>query len=259
MINIRSGLVYNISNNNLSKQHINEIFYWSNDVKYISILKVIQEILMIDPNINYIPPIDFDIMIYFDGYYDIAYHYLKNVGMNVLSFYFLEHCKFKIIDNPIAAWNKNTKGLKEEELAIFRFNNIYGYKIGKAKRGSYIIKEHNLLISGTPDGIVESSPGGIFDDYIVEIKYQPRITSECKIRNKYQISSYCKIFNKPVLLIILTGNNYIIHRFTLDCLNKFWNDEVVPKLIKGIGFIKKFVKVESLDDLNKYTEFIDNI
>jgi hypothetical protein len=258
MIHVRAGLIYNISHDKITKQHVSEIFYWSNDVNFISVLKMIEEILLIDPNINYSPPVDFNINIYFGNFHEVAYNHLKNVGMNVLAFYFLEYCKFKVIDNPVSSWNKNTKGLKEEEFAIFRFNNVYGYNIVKARRGIYKVDGFDLSISGTPDGIVQSSPGGIFDDHLVEIKYQPRISEESKMRNKYQIACYSKIFNKPVMLIIYTNNNYTIHRFTMESLNKFWNNNIMPKLIKGFNQIKDVVKVKSLSDLHKYNSFIES-
>lgn len=259
MINLRAGLVYNISNGKLNKQHMNEIFYWSNNHKFITLLKMIDEILTIDPNINYNSPIDFDASFYFGEFYEMIKIYLNDVGENVLSYYFLEYCRFETITNPITVWNKNTVGQKQEKIAIFKFNNVYGYRIGEAKRGNYLIEEHGLLISGTPDGVVLSSPGGIFDDHIVEIKCQNRINDECKTRNKYQIACYCKIFNKPVLLIIYNCGQYLIYRFTLESLNRFWNSQVLPKLIKGINPFKKFIKVKSLTDFKQYESFINGL
>ncbi len=258
MINLRAGLIYNISHKKITKQHVNEIFYWSNNPKYISVLKMIEEILLIDPNINYTPPIDFNVTAYFGDYYKVAYDYLKNVGINVLAYYFFEHCKFQMIVNPISSWNKNTKGQKQEKSAIFKFNNVYGYSIQKIKRSSYVIKDHNLSISGTPDGIVKSSPGGIFDDHIVEIKCQLKINDECKERNRFQIACYSKIFNKPVLLIIYNGGQYVIYRFSIESLDKCWNNQILPKLIKGVDSLKDIITVNNLSDLKKYNSYVDS-
>ena len=251
MIRLRAGILYNIANSILKKQHISEIFYWSNNPKYILSMQMINDILEIDKDINYIPPVDFDYEHYFEDFSVLKY--LDDVSINVLAYYFLEYCKFEKIENPILQWKTNTRGQAEEKAAIYRFNNVYGYTINPIKRSEYKIPNTNIIISGTPDGIIMSSPGGIFDGYLVEIKYQTKINND---RNKFQIASYCKIFNKPVMLIIYSVNKYKIFHYTVETLNRMWNKYVLPGLLKNIEIIKENVIIKKPQDIIKYQEYL---
>lgn len=259
MIHIRAGIIYNIANSRIGKQHVSEIFYWSNDPKLVASMKIIYDILSFTDEPNYKAPVDFNYLEYFKDGKDLAKKYLAEVSINLIAYYFLEFNRFECIKNPIVQWNKNTRGHSEEKNAIFRFNNVYGYKIVPVNRGTHTIAGTNLIISGTPDGIIKSSPGGIFDDHIVEIKYQSNMSEICKQRNKYQVCSYSKIFGKPVVLIIYSGNKYLVYRYTIESLEKFWNKEILPKLSNGIKKIEQYVKISTPQDIGKYLRFMNEI
>jgi len=256
MIRIRAGIIYNIVNLQITKQHANEIFYWSNNPEFVTIMGMINDILSMD--VCYPPPVDFEYLRYFVGYESIAKQYLKDVDLGTIAYYFLEYQKFEKIENPISQWRVNTKGQTEEKNAIYRFNKVYGFTISSIKRGDYMIEGTNIVISGTPDGIITSSPGGIFDGYLVEIKYQTRTNDKTKIRNKYQISSYCKIFNKPVMLIVFLNNKYNVYHFTVETLNKIWNKDILPGLKANIKNIQDKLLIRCPQDITTYYDYINS-
>lgn len=251
---IRAGIIHPISYGKLSKLHKNEILYWSGHSKIIEVLMQIYTILTLNEE-GYVAPVDFCLDTYFGEYTYLAEKYLSDVSDNIIAYYFYEY-QCVMIENPISVWSKNTIGHQEERNTLDKFNNIYGYTIDSVRRREYTIPGTNITISGTPDGIVTQSPGHIFDGYLVEIKYQNNKFTDFILRNKCQISAYAKIFKKPVMLIILSNRKYQVFKYSLETLERFWEKEILPKLLINIREIHENLLITDPHDIPKYLTYL---
>lgn len=257
MIHLRAGIIYAIANNKFGKSHLDEILYWSKHMKLIEALFRVHQIQQIKDVGMYRAPVDFSVENHFDSQYSQVSEYLKNISIHIIAYYFYEY-RYVVLDNPVIAWSKNTKGHKEEQNTLNRFNNVYGYNITTIKRKEYTIPGTNIVISGTPDGEIVNSPGGIFDGYLLEIKYQNNKSNDCVNRNKCQIAAYSKIFGKSVMLIVYNNNQYNVYKYTKETLSKYWSYDVEPKLISNVDKIRSNIFIVKPSDIPKYLSYCDN-
>jgi hypothetical protein len=266
MIHLRAGIIYAIANGRINKSHLEEILHWSKYTKVIESLYRVYQIQQIETVGMYRAPVDFDVKEQFGDHFELVKKYLDIISIHIIAYYFYEYC-YVVLENPIIAWSKNTRGHQEEQNTLSRFNDVYGYSITTIKRKEYIIPGTDIMISGTPDGEVQNSPGGIFDGYLVEIKYQNNKSNDYVVRNKCQIAAYSKIFNKSVMLIVFSNdyfqgnshngsNHYNVYRYTKETLSKFWESDVVPKLISNINKIKNNLFIVDPSEIPKYLAYI---
>lgn len=254
-MNIRAGIIYDIVYiENLNLQIVKEIFFWSNKVDKVNEFWHINQILKLR-NIECLAPVDFDLSLYFR----VEYKRAKKLNIHHVAYYFIECMPKLFMTNPIKLWNCNSSGLKNEKYSLTLFNHIYGYEIDSVGRGKYQIPNSNIVISGTPDGIVKSSPGKIFDDYIVEIKFRKYQSEQFVKRNKFQICAYSKIFKKPVLLIVLQDNKFRVYRYSHEYLACMWEKEIEPYLLRNAALFSDKLLINEPADLDKYLAFCNKI
>lgn len=241
---IRAGIVYQIikkvQNQKILKDLYREVTFWSGwhadneflyDMHYIAII--------LDADIDYPAPVDFDMEQYyrgrsqqilqmFDGIpiqmlYDAMSYYLYNYRLELL-------CELaEIIPKyPADQWfGKNGKSI--EKSIKFIMSSIYGYSITSIDRGEYVIPNTDIHLMGKADGYISKSPGGIYDDHVLECKYTPTGASNIE-KNRIQIACYHKIYGKPVLLAIYSGADIKLYRYSCQNLARIW-DENIEKLL----------------------------
>lgn len=260
-MHIRAGILCQLIDGQLNKDHLLEIIYWSgwtDQLKAVYNIYKILELYKLDPTLYYKPIADYNLSNYFGQHTNLATKYLELVPPEIICYYFHEvyfiDIPYITIGNPAKGWNKQTLGHIQENKAVEIFNQIYGYEIASIGRQSYKIPGTNITISGRPDGYIKSSPGGIFDDFILEIKYsRNKRQDDYQIRkNKVQMASYCKTFNKSVMLIVYSKNTYNVFRYLKNMLNKFWDKEILPKLHTQYPKLFERLCISSPEDIPKY-------
>lgn len=251
-MNIRAGIIYNVAHiEHLTKQQFTEIFFWSNRIEIINECWHYNQIKKLG-DVSYPAPVDFDPKMYFKNIN------IDELSVNMIAYYFIECEPSQLMRNPISNWNPNTYGLQIEKKTIQSFNMVYGYNISSVRRKTYNIPDTDIVISGTPDGEILSSPGGIFDGYLVEIKFQRGSIADVVNRNKYQIAAYSIIFDKPVLIIVFSDFKYRVYRYTKQTLRRFWETEVLPKFLPSATNIRKSIKLDHPADIEKYFSYLSN-
>lgn len=254
-LNVRAGIIYLLVYNQYTYCHILEIVYWSGLSDKIKTLIDINNILNFqDKDINYVAPVDFTIESCFRKNTELAQKYLAGVSINLIAYYYYEYSFIDRIINPAKLWRKNTIGHKNENNTLNILNYVYGYDIVRVQRKSIVLDNLGIIISGTPDGIIKSSPGNIFNGYLVEIKYGRCISADQVQKNIVQIAAYSKIFGMPVLLISYYHGKYWIKRYSLEKLAKVW-DNLCPRLKDTMDIIRSKILIDSPAEVGEYLAF----
>lgn len=264
---IRAGLIYQIINGLVTKEICKELIYWSDylsnnefyyDMYYVGII--------LKSYFCYEAPIDFDPYVYFGKMSVLIPKIFPKFTIreiyDALSFYVYEYSlevseeKSKIIPgNPVTRWF-GAVGKDMENMTKFVLQEIYGFSIGIIDKQSYKIPGTDIVIVGKADGIVDRSPGGIYDGYVLECKY---VQTRCSIdRVKTQIACYSKIYNRPVLLTIMMNNEIKMFSYSCKNLDKFWDGYIYPKLDQECREIKSKIFMENIKDIPEYIEFMTN-
>lgn len=262
---IRAGIIYQLINRYLSKEIYRELIYWSNYSENNSFYYDMYYVLTImESDFYYQAPIDFDLECYYPGrskqilelfggctqqdVHDAVSYYIYEYRM------ILEEEKMYIIpENPTNTWF-GTIGKDMETTTKIILSSIYGFTIDEIQRSFYTIPDTNINIAGKADGYIRSSPGGIYNGYVLECKY---VQNRCKIAKVMtQIACYNKIYGCPVLLAILTGNEIKLFSYSSITLAKHWANKIVTKLVDVCSEIDQKILIKNIEDVPDHIEFM---
>lgn len=242
-------------NINSYKRIVSEIIFWSGwsednefyyDMYYVNII--------LESDLHYTAPFDFDMSIYYPKYeqkiLDMFSDYSMEQIFDAVSYFIyeyrmvLEEERSEVIPkNPVSGWFQ-TLGKNMEDSIKIVLSKIYGYCIDTIGKGEYNIPGTDINLVGRADGYIATSPGGIYDDHVLECKYSSGKSNVKKIQ--VQISCYYKIYNKPVLLAVFQHNSIRVYRYSGYTLEKIWSDSVLPALSESCEDIRKKMKVDRI-------------
>lgn len=250
---IRAGLVYQIVNDLVDTTIYKEIIYWSGwaeqnrfiyDMYYIKII--------LESDIDYDPPFDFSIADYYqeEKILELFKNHPKDKIITAVSYYICHHQFIMAseisqieVQNPVTRWF-GTIGKNMEDVITFVLEQIYGFAINQISMKDYKIPGYDITIAGRSDGLVASSPGGIYNDHIIEYKF---IKHRCNIdKVKSQIACYYKIYDKPVLLVVSDGKILKLYKYNIRNLEKIWNG-LEPSLVRKCCELTKKLRPTILD------------
>lgn len=262
---VRAGIVYQMITDRMEPKNYREIIFWSgwaDNIKFYFDIYNINKI--IESEIRYATPKDFQLQQFFGNrsgqLMKIFEDYEDECILGAVSYYLFEYV-YAIIDqlkiitlqNPTYGWY-STLGLNMESSAKIILTQIYGYDIIEIDRAEVTISKSIMLV-GKADGLIKSSPGGLYDGWILEIKFSKG--GNCNIlKNQSQIACYHKIYDRPVLLVIYTLKQLKIYPYNSAKLGQIWDSTINDKLIAECKKIKKISNVEKIQDIPKLMELI---
>jgi len=267
-MHIRAGLVYPLAKKKYSKDSyrgiVREIIYWSGwcddnkfyyDMYYIGII--------LNSDLCYPAPFDFDLSVYYPGYEQKILNIFAEWDcqdiFDAISYY-IYHYQLVLAEemvrviplNPTLCWLE-TKGKNYEVTVKFILNQVYGFDIGVIDRKDYKIPGTDVTLVGKADGIIVSSPGGVYDKHVLECKYA---RNKCNIeKNRTQIACYYKIYGLPVLLVIFQDNVIKTYRYGEYSLAQTWNENV-GSLLTACDEIRRVAKLENTESVPEAIELL---
>lgn len=143
-------------------------------------------------------------------------------------------------------WNNNTKGHRFEKLSKDKLR-AQGWIINDCKHSKILLAD-GICLSGTPDGYVEKSPDGNYDNCYIEIKSIP--VNKIKQRHSLQIYAYHAIYKSPMILMTkeMGSFNVLVTKYRKKALETNWKTMEEKIIINATRF-------KNLLSLNDYASY----